>query len=141
MITQDTQIIHRTKHELDAIISKITVYQKPFIRKMLRQMSLAENENTTILCDYIIAEQNEFNIKESTKEGKIKCLVRLSKFLKGKSYRISLFRVTTYCYWFLKCLSTVIARSEYYLFLSSIFINIYPGNIHIISISSHSCSN
>ena len=40
---------------------------------MLRQMALAENENSSILCDYIIAEQNEFNIKESTKEGKIKC--------------------------------------------------------------------
>ena len=87
MITQDTQTIHRTKDELDAIISKITLYQKPFMRKMLRRMACDENENTTILCDYIIAEQNEFNIKESTKEGKIRCLVRLSKFLKGKSYR------------------------------------------------------
>ena len=87
MITQDTQTIHRTKGELDAIISRITLYQKPFISKMLRQLALIENENTTILCEYIIAEQNEFNIKESTKEGKIKCLVRLSNFLNGKSYR------------------------------------------------------
>ena len=86
MITQDTQTIHRTKDELDAIISKITLYQKPFISKILRQMACYENENATILCDYIIAEQCEFNIKESTKGGKIKCLVRLSKFLKGKSY-------------------------------------------------------
>ena len=50
-------------------------------------MAYDENENTTILCDYIIAEQSEFNIKESTKGGKIKCLVRLSHFLKGKSFR------------------------------------------------------
>jgi hypothetical protein len=87
MTTQDTQTIYRTEDELDAIISKITLYQKPFISKILRQMACNENENATILCDYIIAEQSEFNIKESTKGGKIKCLVRLSNFLKGKSYR------------------------------------------------------
>ena len=84
---QDTQTINRSKDEPDTIISKITLYQKRFISKILRQMACDENENATILCDYIIAEQSEFNIKESTKEGKIKCLVRLSKFLKGKSYR------------------------------------------------------
>ncbi|MDP9290505.1 MAG: tyrosine-type recombinase/integrase [Thermoproteota archaeon] len=36
--------------------------------------------------NYIIAEQNEINIKESTKEGKIKCLVNLSQFLNHKPY-------------------------------------------------------
>jgi hypothetical protein len=49
MITQDMQAIHRAKDELDAIISKITLYQKPFISKILRQMASDENENATIL--------------------------------------------------------------------------------------------
>jgi site-specific recombinase XerD len=33
-----------------------------------------------------MAEQNEINIKESTKEGKIKCLVRFSTYLNHKSF-------------------------------------------------------
>ena len=40
----------------------------------------------SIICDYIIAEQNEINIKESTKEGKIKVLLDLLKFLNYKNY-------------------------------------------------------
>ena len=65
MTTQDTQTINRTKDKLDAIICKITLYQKRFISKILRQMACDENENATILCDYIIAEQSEFNIKDA----------------------------------------------------------------------------
>jgi hypothetical protein len=33
-----------------------------------------------------MAEQNEINIKESTKEGKIKCLVRFSTYLNHKPF-------------------------------------------------------
>ena len=40
--------------------------------------------NTEIICKYIVAEQNEINIKESTKEGKIKVLIDLIKFLDFK---------------------------------------------------------
>lgn len=35
-----------------------------------------------ILCDYIIAEQNEIDIKESTKETKIKRIAHLSRYFK-----------------------------------------------------------
>ena len=41
-------------------------------------------ENANIICDYIIAEQIEFNIKESTKIGKIKALVYLSRYCDDK---------------------------------------------------------
>jgi integrase/recombinase XerD len=44
-------------------------------------------DNAKILCDYIIAEQDEINIKESTKEGKIKSLVWLADYLKNKPFR------------------------------------------------------
>ena len=43
--------------------------------------------NAKIICDYIIAEQNEINIKESTREGKIKVLIWLAEYLKNKSFR------------------------------------------------------
>jgi site-specific recombinase XerD len=43
-------------------------------------------QNVELICNYIISEQNEINIKESTKEGKIKCLVRFSTYLKHKPF-------------------------------------------------------
>ena len=42
--------------------------------------------NTEIICKYIITEQNEINIKELTKEGKIKTLIDIAKFLDFKDF-------------------------------------------------------
>ncbi|MGI9010419.1 MAG: hypothetical protein ACR2F1_04415 [Nitrososphaeraceae archaeon] len=53
-------------------INGITQYQKPYISKLFYELLAKNPENAKILCDYIIAEQNEFNIKESTKEKDIK---------------------------------------------------------------------
>jgi integrase len=49
-------------------------------------MKLQESnlENADILCKHILTEQVEFNIKNSTKEGKIKTLVWLSNFFEDK---------------------------------------------------------
>lgn len=66
------------------LISSICKYQKPYIRKSLDKLFENSIGNTEIICKYIIAEQNEVNIKESTKEGKIKVLVDLIKFLDFK---------------------------------------------------------
>jgi len=44
-------------------------------------------ENASTICDYIIAEQNEINIKESTKEGKIKVLADMLKYLNHKKFK------------------------------------------------------
>jgi hypothetical protein len=46
----------------------------------LKDLLKKNPENTNIICDYIIAEQIEFNIKESSKIGKIKALVYLSRY-------------------------------------------------------------
>ena len=43
--------------------------------------------NAKIIYDYIIAEQTELNIKDSTKEVKIKVLVWLSNFHGNKSFK------------------------------------------------------
>jgi hypothetical protein len=44
--------------------------------------------NANVICDYIIVEQTEFNIKDSTKKGKIKALVYLSNHLQDtKPYK------------------------------------------------------
>jgi hypothetical protein len=71
--------------ELSRKIAYITQYNsKPYFRNALMKMSEINPENAGIICDYIIAEQTEMNIKESTKEGKIKVLVWLSNHFRGR---------------------------------------------------------
>ncbi len=54
---------------------------KPYFRKALERMFAINPENCNYICDYILAEQSEINLKDSTKEGKIKVLIWLSAFL------------------------------------------------------------
>ena len=53
---------------------------RPYFRNILRELKENNQENAAILCKHILIEQVEFNIKNSTKEGKIKTLVWLSNF-------------------------------------------------------------
>ena len=75
------------KKELEETITSICKYQKPFIKKSLFKLLDSIVENTETICEYIIAEQNEINIRESTKEGKIKVLVDLVKFLEFRNLK------------------------------------------------------
>jgi hypothetical protein len=65
-------------------INEITVYQRPYIRTILSKLAEVNKENARSIYDYITNEQNTFNIKESTKEGKIKVLVWLSNHFQDK---------------------------------------------------------
>jgi hypothetical protein len=79
-------------------IDFITKYQKPCLANSLKRMAEKSACNVKVICEYIIAEQNAINIKESTKEGKIKCLVRFSTYLNHKPFhRISKQGVLDYC--------------------------------------------
>jgi integrase len=75
--------------ELERKIDSITVsLSKPYFNKILKDLSNRNWENVKTVCDYILAEQTEINIKESTKEGKIKILVWLSNhFEDQKSFK------------------------------------------------------
>ena len=54
----------------------------------MKRLSIANPENASVICDYILAEQTDINIKESTKEGKIKVLIWLSNYLANtKTFR------------------------------------------------------
>ncbi len=72
---------------LEEKIHSITQYQKQYIRKVLGNLAQVNRRNAYVICEYITAEQNEINIKESTKEGKIKCLIALSTYLNHKSFQ------------------------------------------------------
>ena len=66
------------------VIDQITEgLSKPYFRKILKNLKINE-ENAETICKYIMVEQAEINIKNSTKEGKIKVLVWLSNFLENK---------------------------------------------------------
>ena len=69
-------------------IDSVTQYQAVSIKKSLKKLAIQSNENANVICDFIIAEKNEINIKESTKETKIKCLIWLSSFYRHKSFSL-----------------------------------------------------
>ena len=67
-------------------IESITKSSKYFIRNLLNDLSNNKPENANIICNYIIVEQIEFNNKDSTKIGKIKALVYLSRSCNDKKF-------------------------------------------------------
>lgn len=72
---------------LEERINSLTKLQRPYIRTALHKLASENPENAKIICDYITNDQIEYNIKESTKEGKIKVLIWLSNhFHSSKSY-------------------------------------------------------
>lgn len=77
-------IITTTNDQIELKINLVTRSSKSFIKNLLRDLLNKKPENANIICDYIIAEQIEFNIKESTKIGKIKALVYLSRYCDDK---------------------------------------------------------
>lgn len=67
------------------LVEQITLgLSRPYFRSILKKLQESNRENADILCKHILTEQVEFNIKNSTKEGKIKTLVWLSNFFEDK---------------------------------------------------------
>ena len=60
-------------------IDLITKHQKPYIANALKRMAEKSASNVKAICEYIISEQTAINIKESTKEGKIKYKMKFAK--------------------------------------------------------------
>jgi integrase len=87
LISQESVIAESVSSDItiEQRIDSITIsLSRPYFGKILKKLALKNKENATILCDYIQAEQTEFNIKDSTKEGKIKVLVWLSNFFEDE---------------------------------------------------------
>lgn len=77
-----------TLHELTKRIDAITYgCPKPYFKNALKRLIETNPENCNTICEYILAEQTEINLKDSTKEGKIKVLMWLSAFLGDKPFR------------------------------------------------------
>jgi hypothetical protein len=76
-IAEDKAINHNNKdnqhNQTIAKINLITKGQKRYINRILNDIFNNSTENSENICDFIIAEQNEINIKESTIEWHVKC--------------------------------------------------------------------
>jgi hypothetical protein len=77
-----TTYVNQIEHEnLDLLIDRLTYGSKPYFNHALKRLTSTNPENGLTICKYISAEVTEMNIKQSTKEGKIKVLIWLSTFL------------------------------------------------------------
>ena len=73
--------------DLERKIDSITkTLSRPYFNKILKDLPKFNPTNTRTIVEYIITEQTEINIKDSTKESKIKTLVYLSTFHGNKSF-------------------------------------------------------
>lgn len=72
--------------DLERKIDAITRYQKSYTKKIFVAMARVNPQSALMVYNFIVAQKNEQNIKESTVEGIIKKLVWLSSYLTHKSF-------------------------------------------------------
>ena len=68
-LEKTTALDNNLAKKIDAITNSLS---RQYFNTILKKLAIENNENATTICNYIITEQNEINIKDSTKEGKIK---------------------------------------------------------------------
>jgi hypothetical protein len=56
-------------------------FSRKGINSRVKALAKKGGRNASTICDHILSEQTELNIKTSTAESKVKSLLRLSKFL------------------------------------------------------------
>ena len=78
-LNQIKRIDYSLEKKIDIITKSLS---RAYYKNILIKLADKNIENANIICDYIIAEQTEINIKNSTKESRIKVLVWLSISLK-----------------------------------------------------------
>ena len=61
-----------------------TSLSRAYYKNILIKLAHRNTENANTICNYLISEQTEINIKNSAKESRIKVLVWLSNFFEDK---------------------------------------------------------
>ena len=76
------------ERKIDSITKNLS---RPYFNKILKDLLKSNPANARIIVEYILTEQTEINIKDSTKESKIKTLVEIVKSFKNSSgfYKIN----------------------------------------------------
>jgi hypothetical protein len=83
VISSLSEDINNLKHDIDHVTRSLS---RPYFNTALNRLAIISPSNARLICNYILVEETESNIKDSTKESKIKILVWLSNFHKGKSF-------------------------------------------------------
>ncbi len=73
----EIEILAPINRKIDSITKSCS---KPYFNTILKKLAVANYENADTICEYINAEETELNIKNSTKEAKIKVITWLSNF-------------------------------------------------------------
>jgi integrase len=72
---------------LDRVIDSITIgMSRKAFNSRLKALARISFKNASTICDYILAEQTEQNIKPSTAESKVKLLIWLSRYLNHRPF-------------------------------------------------------
>lgn len=79
-------ILGGTKALEEDINLKTKSLSRPYFRSALIKLCKENSINARLICDYILDEQTEINLKPATMEGKIKVLIWLSNFHSGKNF-------------------------------------------------------
>jgi hypothetical protein len=82
---------NHNKEEISEIVRKIdliTTGQRPYLKRVLLDMVLYSSLNAKNICNFIIAERNEINIKGSPIEWHVKVLGQIQKFLDFKDFSL-----------------------------------------------------
>jgi hypothetical protein len=69
--TKQGNINEKLEKKIDYVTQS---FSQNFLKNKLKNLARKNPDNANVICDYIIVEQTEFNIKDSTKNGKIKAL-------------------------------------------------------------------
>jgi integrase len=79
--------VKRNGESLQEKIIGLMTGTKPYFLSIFREMADKNPENALVLYDFIVAEQNELNIRESTKLTHVKIVCWFSGFLEYKLFR------------------------------------------------------
>ena len=78
----------KNEDHLNELLEKITLLtnncSKSYFRKIITSLARVNINNASLICEYLASEETQFNIKTSTKEGKLKTLVWLSNYFDDK---------------------------------------------------------
>jgi hypothetical protein len=82
------ELIQKEKEQslINRINSLTRSCTKPYFNSILTKLAKENLENSVTICDYISSEETELNIKNSTKEGRIKVLIWLSNYHDDKKF-------------------------------------------------------
>lgn len=76
------------RNKIDIKIDMITKsLPRQYYKNKLKKLAQQNIQNADTLCNFILTEQNEINIKNTTKETKIKILAWISDFHNAKNYK------------------------------------------------------